>query len=255
MWVTHPSVAAVTTATFPSRVLPTLGEPPPEKARSPARPTAPHIAPHRPTAFAPRGEGPEGGAGSTGGVGRADEGGRQGGGTGEGGVGSGGLGGTARYGGGQRGNRGAELVQGGIGAEGCTGGMGGTGEILGRGPGRILGGGGVGGERTEGYWGSLERARKSRAALGFLRTFPASLGNFRPRSARLGSSRPRHGPAGGGRVPGAARYRRPAPLLPQILPLHPKSHPYPSISPQTLSKSSNFPLNPLNFPFNPPIFL
>lgn len=254
MWVTHPSVAAVTTATFPSRVLPTLGEPPPEKARSPARPTAPHIAPHRPTAFAPRGEGPEGGAGSTGGVGRADEGGRQGGGTGEGGVGSGGLGGTARYGGGSGGIGGLSSYKEVLEQRAVLGEW----EALARYWGGALGGywgGGVGGERTEGYWGSLERARKSRAALGFLRTFPASLGNFRPRSARLGSSRQRHGPAGGGRVPGAARYRRPAPLLPQILPLHPKSHPYPSISPQTLSKSSNFPLNPLNFPFNPPIFL
>lgn len=62
-------MAAVTRATFPSRFLPELGAAPPDKARSPARPITPHIAPLRPTAFALRGEGREEGPGALGGSG------------------------------------------------------------------------------------------------------------------------------------------------------------------------------------------
>lgn len=117
------------------------GTPPGESPQS----RSPHSAPHCPAP--PHGLCPaRGGAGRRGREHWGGREGRRGGAAGgrDGGRGSrvGGSGRNCALWGGQRGNRGAELVQGGIGAEGCTGGMGGTGEILGRGPGRILGGGG-----------------------------------------------------------------------------------------------------------------
>lgn len=215
MWVTHPSVAAVTTATFPSRVLPTLGEPPPEKARSPARPTAPHIAPHRPTAFAPRGEGPEGGAGSTGGVGRADEGGRQGGGTGEGGVGSGGLGGTARYGGGSGGIGGLSSYKEVLEQRAVLGEWEALARYWGGALGGYWGGGwaGNGLKVTGGLWSAPGRAG--------LRS--ASFGRFRRRSGTSGPDRLGSGPLGRGMAPPAGDVSRELQGTGAQRPYYPKS--------------------------------
>lgn len=234
MWVTHPSVAAVTTATFPSRVLPTLGEPPPEKARSPARPTAPHIAPHRPTAFAPRGEGPEGGAGSTGGVGRADEGGRQGGGTGEGGVGSGGLGGTARYGGGSGGIGGLSSYKEVLEQRAVLGEW----EALARYWGGALGGywGGGGGRGTDGRLLGVSGARQEEPGCarlpsdvsGVARELPAPIGSARVLSAAAWPRRR-------GTCPGSCKV--PAPSAPIT--------PNPPTSPQIPPISLHFTPNPL----------
>lgn len=216
------------------------GTPPGESPQS----RSPHSAPHCPAP--PHGLCPaRGGAGRRGREHWGGREGRRGGAAGgrDGGRGSrvGGSGRNCALWGGQRGNRGAELVQGGIGAEGCTGGMGGTGEILGRGPGRILGGGGGAGNGrkvTGGLWSAPGRAG--------LRS--ASFGRFRRRSGTSGPDRLGSGPLGRGMAPPAGDVSRELQGTGAQRPYYPKSShftPNPTHIPPFHPKPSR---NPLIFP-------